>query len=147
MCIITRRHGRICSSLDGNAEYEIDLELALEKMKSGHNMLDYTIISPKRSSIWGEAELLLNQRTTEELISILGQKQCAYIVVEAISSNTKGDGEPAVSFIKSALNNNLHVVSANKSPLAFCNSENEETYWELQSLAKSNSVMYCMNLQ
>ena len=143
MCIITRRHGRICSSLDGNAEYEIDLELALEKMKSGHNMLDYTIISPKRSSIWGEADtLLMDQRTTEELITIIGQKQCANIVVEAIPSNTKGDGEPAVSFIKAALNNNLHVVSANKSPLAFCSSENNETYWELQSLALRNSVMY-----
>ena len=111
-------------------------------MESG-NMLDYTIISPKRSSIWGEADsLLMDQRTTEELISILGQKQCANIVVEAIPSNTKGDGEPAVSFIKAALNNNLHVVSANKSPLAFCNSENKETYWELQSLAQRNSVMY-----
>ena len=112
-------------------------------MKSGHNMLDYTIISPKRSSIWGEADtLLMDQRTTEELITIIGQKQCANIVVEAIPSNTKGDGEPAVSFIKAALINNLHVVSANKSPLAFCSSENKETYWELQSLAQRNNLMY-----
>ena len=93
---------------------------------------------------------MTNADETLQLISQLGQSNTSNIVVEAIPSNTKGDGEPAISFITMALQSKMHVVSANKVPLAHTRSYGakvgrggvEETYWKLQQLAQSNNVTY-----
>ena len=61
--------------------------------------------------------------------------------MEAIPSNPRGDGEPAISFVSKALASKLHVASANKSSLAHCRND-EETYWKLQRLARQNDVLY-----
>ena len=69
-------------------------------------------------------------------------KDSPNILVEAIPSNPRGDGEPVISIIRSALNNKLNVVSANKTPLAHRSGDQGEIYWELQRLAAANSVQY-----
>ena len=69
-------------------------------------------------------------------------KDSPNILVEAIPSNPRGDGEPVISIIRSALNNKLNVVSANKTPLAHRCGDQGEIYWELQRLAAANSVQY-----
>lgn len=69
-------------------------------------------------------------------------KDSANILVEAIPSNPRGDGEPVISIIRSALNNKLNVVSANKTPLAHRCGDRGEIYWELRRLAAANSVQY-----
>ncbi|KAL3815724.1 hypothetical protein ACHAXA_004926 [Cyclostephanos tholiformis] len=86
------------------------------------------------------------------------RENVANIVVEAISSDTKGGGEPAISYIRGALAAGMHVVSANKGPLMMRHRRHrgtatpadgeddgegvEEVYWELQRLASTNNVTY-----
>ncbi len=58
------------------------------------------------------------------------------IVVEAISSDMKSGGEPAISYICGALGMGMHVVSANKGLLMMqhCHcgtTRGGEVYWEL----------------
>lgn len=92
-----------------------------------------------QSSIVADASTETEQ--TINLLGILGKTRVANVVVEAIPSNPKGDGEPVLSFLSKALRSEMHVVSANKSPLAH-RSETEETYWALQRLARQNNVLY-----
>ena len=149
-CIITKNHGLVC--LKGSSYYgdtSIDLELALKLIESG-GILDNTVVThcgkkcqdeqyfiDYDSFIRDGARFMMDGETeTERIISYVGKNSVANIVVEAIPSNPKGDGEPAISYIKAALKAKMHVVSANKSPLAHC-SDNKETYWVLQNLANS----------
>ena len=162
--IVTRRHGRVCvplrtdDTMSHHAPYwEIDLEMALHRVESG-GILDRSVVTNNQyPSVetnddiqWHViADQLTNADETLQLISQLGQSNTSNIVVEAIPSNTKGDGEPAISFIAMALQWKMHVVSANKVPLAHtCCSDDgegggfEDTYWKLQQLAQCNNVTY-----
>ena len=64
------------------------------------------------------ADSLTDAEYTSSLIQQLGSTGAANILVEAIPSDPKGDGEPAISYIAQALRAKMQVVSANKSPLA-----------------------------
>ncbi|KAL7533552.1 hypothetical protein ACHAXR_005305 [Thalassiosira sp. AJA248-18] len=153
VCIITRRHGRVCVPLS-NETYEIDLETALTSIESGRMLGDDLVVQKqtpagKANNISSPdhnqhivADTLTDTEQTINNLGLLGDSQTSNIVVEAIPSNPKGDGEPAISFITKAIKSKMHVVSANKSPLAHCNNENEETYWAMQQLAQNNNIMY-----
>ena len=56
--------------------------------------------------------------------------QCPADVLIELTPTNVTDGEPAVSHVRAALEKRLHVVSANKGPLAFA-------YRELRDLAKA----------
>lgn len=58
----------------------------------------------------------------------------ADILFETTPLNIR-DGEPAVTYIRSALKRGIHVVTANKGPIAFA-------YSELKSLARKHSVRF-----
>jgi len=149
VCIITRRHGRCCVPLSSKYD-EIDLQRALACVESEEKMLDDSLVICKDDGAPAEKanfeqDICVGQTDTQQtlnLISLLGSTKTTNILVEAITSDPKGNGEPAISFIKKALESKMHVVSANKSPLAHCNHDNEETYWTLQQLARNNNVMY-----
>lgn len=134
VCIITRRHGTACVPYSSSSS--INLKEALDRIKAGGN-LDHTLVVTNNDN---DEALNTSPATTEETIQMLnhlGKTQTANIVVEAIPSNPKGDGEPAISFIKTALQGGMHIASANKCPLA-----HNETYFELQRIAKSNEKLY-----
>ena len=131
-----------------NYENEIDLELAIQKAEGGES-IDHTVVVPKqppRLFRRGSSDIL--ETTYEEddvidLVTMLCLSKAANIMVEAINSNPRGDGESVISLIKLALKGGMHVVSANKTPLAHCDEINfQEVYWELQELAAQNSVKY-----
>jgi homoserine dehydrogenase len=89
----------------------------------------------------------IDAESTEETIKLLkdlGETQTANILVEAIPSNPKSNGEPAISFIRTALQAGMHVASANKCPLSHKNSDRNdgETYFELQKIAKNSRKLY-----
>ena len=171
--IITRRHGRVCVPLlppDDDIQknkqnyWEIDVEMALHRVESG-GILDRSVIIQNHNHFSNHnhneenndevhrqviiSDQLTNADETIHLISRLGQTKTSNIVVEAIPSNSKGNGEPAISFIAMALQSKMHVVSANKIPLAYSFNNNDsahhgrgETYWKLQQLAQFNNVSY-----
>lgn len=138
VCIITRRHGRVCVTSSSSTS-EINVEDALERIGAG-GILDAALVRNTNEAIKSAA----HTTTTEETIKLLeelGKTQTANIVVEAIPSNPKSNGEPAISFIKTALQAGMHVASANKCPLAHKRKE-KETYFELQGIAKENGMQY-----
>jgi len=140
VCIITRRHGSVCVPFSLSSE--INIEEALERIGAG-GILDDTLIT-NTSIDTNTAAAAATTATTEETIKLLkdvGMNQTANIVVEAIPSNPKSGGEPAISFIRTALQAGMHVASANKCPLAH-KRHNEETYFELQKIAKRNGKLY-----
>ena len=132
--IVTRRHGILAPPLGDSADghWDIDLTSVLDRVESG-NTIDCLPFSSM-----DEEEL---SRTTNFHLGKRG-KDSPNILVEAIPSNPRGDGEPVISIIRSALNNKLNVVSANKTPLAHRSGDQGEIYWELQRLAAANSVQY-----
>ena len=146
VCILTRRHGRVaCMGLPDVNHSEVDLEMALRCVESGgtldrHSILEKEDFLPNLVE-YNIADTHTDTERTLQLITDLGENETSNIVVEAIPTNPF-DGEPVISFISQALKSGLHVVSANKSPLAHCNNNGEETYWQLQQLAASNDVMY-----
>ena len=134
----------------GNANYEneIDLELALQKAEGGEG-IDHTIVVPKqpprlfRRGCSDISETTYEEDEVIDLVTMLCRTKAANIMVEAINSNPRGNGEPVISIIKEALKGGMHVVSANKTPLAHCDDINfQEVYWELQELAAQNNVKY-----
>ena len=139
VCIITRRHGTACVPYSSSSS--INLKEALGRIETGGN-LDHTLVknNDNDEASTTSTPTTTAPATTEETIQLLnhlGKTQTANIVVEAIPSNPKGDGEPAISFIRTALQGGMHVASANKCPLA-----HNETYFELQQIAKSNGKLY-----
>jgi homoserine dehydrogenase len=170
--IVTGRHGRVCVPIvetSSNDEcYEINAVEALECIESGGMLDDSLIVKVDGSNnepvqnnthITTKAPNCQQQTLSEEsstqqtidLLRLLSKTDTANIVIEAIPSNPRhGGGEPAVSFIRTALEEGLHVVSANKGPLAQqeqnCNSTSfnatNEVYWNLQNLATKTHVQY-----
>jgi homoserine dehydrogenase len=146
--IITRRHGSVC--VPCSLASEINVEDALERVGAG-GILDDTLVrnntidtSIDTNTTAAAETTATTATTTEETIKMLidmGKTQTANIVVEAIPSNPKSDGEPAISFIRTALQAGMHVASANKCPLAH-KRNNKETYFELQEIAKRNGKLY-----
>ena len=135
--IITRRHGSICVPFSSTSE-GINVKDALDRIRTG-GMLDATLMRDAT-----DAHSAAAATTTEETIKLLkelGKTQTANIVVEAIPSNPKSNGEPAISFIRTALQAGMHVASANKCPLAHKQND-KETYFELQEIANSNKKLY-----
>jgi len=133
---------------NANYENEIDLELALQKAEGGES-INQTIVVPKQPPrLFRRGSSDISETTYEDdevidLVTMLCQSKAANIMVEAINSNPRKDGEPVISIIKEALKGGMHVVSANKTPLAHCDDINfQEVYWELQELAAQNSVKY-----
>lgn len=153
--------------------YEVDAKEALRRSNSGEMMLDGSLIietsrapSSKCTRINADADILSvtkeapevehqvsardvdtsSTQQTIELLRILAKTNTANIVVEAIPSNPRhGGGEPAVSFIRTSLESGMHVVSANKGPLAQQLSDSDgtdEVYWKLQQIAAENNVRY-----
>jgi homoserine dehydrogenase len=101
--LMTGRHG---GAIDANG---IDLERALALSAAGRSLAELSATSPP-----------------EDSLSCL-QACPADALIELTPLNPIG-GEPAVTHVRTALNHGLHVVSANKGPLAFA-------YWELRELA------------
>mmetsp|Transcript_22081 Transcript_22081/g.53475 ORF Transcript_22081/g.53475 Transcript_22081/m.53475 type:complete len:486 (-) Transcript_22081:162-1619(-) len=144
---------------DDEQRWSIDLETALRLVESGR-ALDRSVLSRGRvargdDKVGGSnddggdienydaiADASTDADRTLALLARLGRTRAANIVAEAIPSDVKGDGEPAISFIAEALRSRMHVVSANKSPLAHRGSDGEETYWKLRRLARDKLVMY-----
>ena len=120
------------------------LELALQKAEGGES-IGHTIVVPKqppRLFRRGSSDISETTYEEDEVIDLVTMLT-ANIMVEAINSNPRGDGEPVISLIKLALKGGMHVVSANKTPLAHCDEINfQEVYWELQELAAQNNVKY-----
>ena len=149
VAILTRNHGRVIANVDNaNYENEIDLELALQKAEVGES-IDHTTVVPKQPPrLFRRGSKDVSDTTYEEdevidLVAMVAQSKAANIMVEGINSNPRGDGEPVISFIKEALKGGMHVVSANKTPLAHCDEINfQEVYWDLQELAAENRVKY-----
>lgn len=183
VCIITRRHGRVCVPLQAaggppeqtkDDAWELDVVKALQRIESGQ-VLDDSLVLKNNVCAHLQAGPLHKDinckdanEQTQNLIKLLGSTQIANIVVEAIPSNPHS-GEPAISFLTTALQSQLHVVSANKGPVAhsvlvpradttsvaFDGGEDEnnkkvssdklerkEAYWTLRKLAYQNKVMY-----
>ena len=159
VAIVTGRHGSVCVPAVDNLEgcagtwYEVDARMALEQIKSNgvidkYLVVDQTGTKNKTTSQVGEKDSSSTNRMTHQTIQMLrnlAHTKTANIVVEAIPSNPRGGGEPALSFIRSSLEAGLHVVSANKGPLA--QQQNgpagiEEIYWKLQQVASANKVHY-----
>ena len=144
VCIITRRHGSVCVPCSSTTS-EINVEDVLERIESG-GILDDTLV---RNTVDTETALQSTPSTpsttnaeTIKLLNELGKTETANIVIEAIPSNPKSDGEPAISFIRTALQAGMHVTSANKCPLAHKRNNEKETYFELQEIAKRNGKLY-----
>jgi homoserine dehydrogenase len=101
--LMTGRHG---GAIDANG---IDLERALALSAAGESLDALSATPPPEDSL-------------------LCLQACpADVLIELTPLNPIG-GEPAVTHVRTALNQGLHVVSANKGPLAFA-------YWELRELA------------
>src|SRR5438552_14794759 len=92
--ISTARHGSVVG------DHAIDLAAALEIVKSGSLLTGLTGVN-----------------TVENAFEAMRQSG-AEIMIETTPLNIK-DGEPARSHIESALDRGMHVVTANKGPLAF----------------------------
>jgi homoserine dehydrogenase len=168
VCIVTLRHGRACVPLsedvateeDAEDVWEIDAEAALRLVGSGRTLDGSVVVVARcrgRPGRGGEVGIeptagrgggvVADDRTdvdeTLRLLDLLGRHYAANVVAEAIPSDPKGDGEPAISFIERALRRGMHVCSANKGPLAHRNDDSgEETYWKLQRCARDNGVSY-----
>jgi homoserine dehydrogenase len=176
VCIVTRGHGQVSVPIRSNPDdsllltdgYEIDVYAALQRVESDGMLDDSLVVArdacPKQVSSssakhkpsycrqlkpFNATSQSGSQTTkTQDLLTLLGITKTANIVSEAIPSNPRsGGGEPAISFITAALKAKMHVVSANKGPLAqqVLNKDAddyEEAYWELQRLAAENRVQY-----
>ncbi|KAL3794583.1 hypothetical protein HJC23_008039 [Cyclotella cryptica] len=172
--IVTGRHGKVCIPNTGTTENafwcEVNAEEAMQRIKSGgmlddsllvetdgitccrvKDRFDSTIYLGEKNSAPQHQGLSPDETSTQqtiEMLKALGSTNAANIVVEAIPSNprSEGGGEPAVSFIQTSLEAGMHVVSANKGPLAQQTSSHDEftqeVYWNLQQIASNNKVRY-----
>jgi homoserine dehydrogenase len=101
--LMTARHGSAINPAG------INLQAALDGYEAGASLEDLSTLAPPDDGL-------------------LFVHQCpADVLIELTPINLR-DGEPAVSHIRTALERGLHVVSANKGPLAFA-------YRELRDLA------------
>jgi len=101
--LMTLRHG---SAIDPHG---IDLDKALRLVESGASLDGLSTIPPSDDSL-----LFLHACPADLLIELTPLNRL--------------DGEPAISHVRTALEKGMHVVSANKGPLAFA-------YRELRDLA------------
>ncbi len=101
--LMTARHG---GAVDPAG---IDLEKALMLAESGASLDEMSTVSPPDDSL-----LFLHACPADVLIEL--------------TPLNPNDGEPAISHVRTALEKGMHVVSANKGPLAFA-------YRELRDLA------------
>ncbi|KAL3763451.1 hypothetical protein ACHAW5_002703 [Stephanodiscus triporus] len=157
---------------DAGGRCEVDAEAALRRVESGRILDGSVVVVDYRHRRRGgaigvgvdaadrEGAIVVadDARTTDadddetlRLIDLLGRRRpnaipgrptIANIVVEAIPSDPRRDGEPASSFIARALMSGMHVCSANKGPLAHRRDDGEETYWKLQRLARECNATY-----
>jgi homoserine dehydrogenase len=108
--ISTNRHGSILSP-EG-----IDLIEAVDRMERGESLTG-----------------LAGSESVADSFSLI--EQCdAYILFETTPLNVE-NGEPAASYIRRALDRRIHVITANKGPVAFC-------YRELRRLARTRSASF-----
>jgi homoserine dehydrogenase len=103
--VMTARHG---GAIDPAG---VDLQVALDLAESGAALDGLSTIPPPDDSL-----LFLHHCSADVLIEL--------------TPLNPYDGEPAVSHVRTALERGMHVVSANKGPLAFA-------YRELRELAAS----------
>lgn len=101
--LMTARHGGAVNPAG------IDLEKALTLAESGASLDQMSTLSPPDDSL-----LFLHACPADVLIEL--------------TPLNPNDGEPAISHVRTALEKGMHVVSANKGPLAFA-------YRELRDLA------------
>jgi len=106
--ISTARHGSLVSKVG------IDLRGAVDRIESGRT------IACLGQSVENAAEAIANCN--------------ADILFETTPLNPS-DGEPAISHIRQAINRSIHVVTANKGPIAF-------GFRELSRLAAERHVMF-----
>ncbi len=104
--IATARHGRAIDP-DG-----IDTTKALTLYQKGHSI-----------------DSLSKERPPRDIREFIAKSQADFLLENSPVSYK--DGEPAVTHIRTAFENKMHVVSANKGPVA-------HAYKELNELAKSN---------
>ncbi|KAL7511847.1 hypothetical protein ACHAXN_008792, partial [Cyclotella atomus] len=122
--IVTGRHGAVCIPTETDLIYEVNLQKALKVYESGRMLDDSLIVDQDGACILSKSDYRESAHhatgvQTIELLRTLAATNSANVVIEAIPSNPRnGEGEPAVSFIRAALLAGLHVVSANKGPLA-----------------------------
>lgn len=146
--IVTGRHGAVCIPTETDLIYEVNLQKALKVYESGRMLDDSLIVDQDGACILSKSDYRESAHhatggQTIELLRTLAASNSANVVIEAIPSNPRnGEGEPAVSFIRAALLAGLHVVSANKGPLAQQLSKHEEVYWNLQHIAAQSNVQY-----
>eukprot|EP00956_Cyclotella_meneghiniana_P037603 scaffold141270_cov22-Cyclotella_meneghiniana.AAC.1 len=120
VAIVTGRHGRVYIPTTMNPEgvwYEVDVEAALRRIKSDGIMDNSLIVKIEKPDTDEKITRLQNKeqlvsqhdecttpQQTIELLQTLADAKAANIVAEAIPSNPRnGGGEPAVSFIHTAL--------------------------------------------
>lgn len=96
--ITTARHGSVVNPAG------IDLRAALECVRTGESLENL----PGVSSISGTLEAI--------------ELELADLMVETTPLNATS-GQPAIDYIRSALEHGLHVVTANKGPMAFAHRE------------------------
>jgi len=107
------REFRIVGASDSRGYLYHEDGLSLEKLSSVERLSDYSTEYCEGGS-------------TEELI----EKDNIDLMVEATPTNIK-DGEPGLTFIKTALSKGVHVVTSNKGPLVVA-------FRELTNLAEKN---------
>ncbi|HXF40623.1 MAG TPA: homoserine dehydrogenase [Blastocatellia bacterium] len=110
IAIATGSHGCITS------KDKIDLREAVSRVERGNPLTDLTGCEPADDSL-----AVLNQ--------------CSAGVVFETTPLDIESGEPAITHIRAALTRGLHVVTANKGPIAF-------GYSELKSLAVRHNVQF-----
>ena len=145
-CLATRTRGRVVAA---SPQQSIDLAAALRRVEAG-GRLDRSLVVGERSETALAPRLPervaktcdFDACATADLVALLGEHRIANVVVEAIPSNPRGRGEPALSIVRTALSSKMHVVSANKTSLAHRTPDGEEVYWKLQQIARANGVRY-----
>ncbi len=108
--IATGRHGRAIDP-DG-----IDTGKAIDLYQKGHSL-----------------ESLSKEKTPRDMREFIAKSQADFLL--EISPVSYQDGQPAITHIRAAFENDMHAVSANKGPVA-------HAYKELSDLAKSKGRQF-----
>ena len=102
----------------------IDLQKALDLSESGASLRELsTVPSPDDSLLFLHA---LRDGPTRLSSSQAQDKACPADVLIELTPLNPHDGEPAITHVRTALEKGMHVVSANKGPLAFAHHELRE---------------------
>jgi homoserine dehydrogenase len=117
--LMTARHG---SAIDPDG---IDLQQALALAENGDSLDALSQVPPADDS-------LLFLHALRDGGEDFTTDPAADVLIELTPLNAQ-DGEPAISHVRIALERGMHVVSANKGPLAFA-------YRELRDLARSQGL-------